>query len=347
MQRSLPNFFLAFVVGGFAYVTAVIALVLSVEGGIFGPILLSSDPSWIMTYKYSSFLNREESQDRDILYYGIGNLIEHAKDADVVILGHSMALFGFDWRLLDEFANSRGIKIVNLSSAGDVGEFLLRVIEKFRIKPRIWVINADDYVDGRAFFVPEIDETSEGEAGQVMRSGWLAARARFGFKSLGWRIGALYERITAALPEFFRPSASFANYRSDRNGEWLNDFWPHYQDGSNPIFVNNRGPECRENKSVNFLADRFVRRLHAVAPDSSVILTLVPYAHGCNYTAGKIAESLGVPFINIPPVGFTSYDGGRHLDGAGARRFTTKFLNQLKTLDPFVHLMTDRLTRSN
>jgi hypothetical protein len=342
VQKSLQNFFLTFVAAGFAYLAAVLALMLSVEGGIFSPIVLPSDPSWIMTLRYSSFLNRQESQDRDILYYGIGKLIEHARDADIVILGHSMALFGFDWRMLDDFANSRGVRIVNLSSAGDVsGEFLLRVIEKFRIKPKIWIINADDYA-GRAFFVPEIDEISEGEAGQVMRSGWLAARIRFAFKNLEWRLGALYGRFTAVLPEFLRAPASFANFRSDRNGAWLNDFWPHYQDSSNPIFVNDRGPECRENKRENSLADRYVRRLRAVAPDSSVILTLVPYAQGCNYTTNKIAETLGVPFIDIPPVGFTSYDGGGHLDGAGAHRFTAKFLNQLKTLEPFLHLMAGR-----
>jgi hypothetical protein len=346
VHKGLHNFFLAFVAAGFVYFAAIGALMWCVEGGIFTPILLPTDPSWFMDFRKTYLPNRTEAQDRDVLYYGFGSLIEHARDADIVILGHSMTLFGFDWRLLDEFANSHGIRIVNLGSGGDVsGEFLLRVIEKFRIKPKIWVINADDYVDGRAFFVPQIDETTEGEAGQVMRSGWLAARVRFSLKNLEWRIDAFYESLIMALPIILHPPTAIVNFRSDRNGAWLNDTWPHYRDTSNSIFVNE--PKCRENDQEEKSADLYVRRLHAVAPSSSAVLTLIPYARACNYATGKIADSLGVPFVDIPPVGFTSFDGGNHLDGAGARRFTTEFLNQLKALEPFVHLTTGRPVSPN
>ena len=66
---------------------------------IFASIPLDDDKSYYRNWGDRSTL---EIQDRDIFYHNIGNSIEYAKRADIIILGHSMLLFGarrFDRRV--------------------------------------------------------------------------------------------------------------------------------------------------------------------------------------------------------------------------------------------------------
>jgi hypothetical protein len=121
---------------------------------------------WYMNLRRA---NATQALDRDVMYHGIGHSMEYARDADIVILGHSMGLFGFDWRLLQEFSKKHGVKIFNLSSGGDTsGEFLLRVALKNGLRPKIWLINADDF--GTDFFSSDVS-LAKGEAGDVMSYG--------------------------------------------------------------------------------------------------------------------------------------------------------------------------------
>jgi hypothetical protein len=109
----------------------------------FAQISLNNDRLFYMNLKRS---NTFQYQDRDIFYHGIGRSIKYAQQADIIILGHSMVLFGFDRQLLQDFANHYHIKIYNLALAGVTsGEFVLRIIKKFHLHPSIFILNADDH----------------------------------------------------------------------------------------------------------------------------------------------------------------------------------------------------------
>ena len=107
---------------------------------------------------------------------------------------------------------------------------------------------------------------------------------------------------------------------------------------SNPAFDVTGEEECAGGKDEDALARAYIQRLRAVARSSAIVLTLIPHKLECRKLVTGIADALGLPFIDIAPVDFTSFDGGGHLDGAGARRFTTKFLAQLENLEAFKKL---------
>ena len=81
-------------------------------------------------------------QDNDIFFHGIGRSIRNAQLADIIFLGTSRPLFAVDWRLFEQFEQKHHLKMFNMAFAGvPSGEFALRIIQKWGLKPKMWVID--------------------------------------------------------------------------------------------------------------------------------------------------------------------------------------------------------------
>ncbi len=298
-----------------------------------GAISMNGDGSWYRSY-YSERSVSTEAHDRDVLFYGIGRSIEHLRQADIVILGHSMPLFAFDWRMIEGFTRKHGVRIFNMASSGDVsGEFLLRTIRKHAIHPFLFVINADDYI--KSFFHPFL-RTDCGEAGFVIKYGRWQAFKNVLSRNIRWR---MEDRIRSIIPSSMAdalfPNNVIINYRSARHGSWYNDLWPLFNDPSKSTVTNTREPDCHATETDFDEASQYLDALG----NSHVVLTLVPHATSCRPRVREIAERMGVPFIDVDPNGMTYIDGGGHLDARGARLFTAEFLRQLEQTPAFLALL--------
>jgi hypothetical protein len=324
MHRYLQSY----VGTNFLFLVAVLALFywpLGSRNATFWPIVQDhpgaiGTEDWYMNFRRA---NATQALDRDVMFHGIGRSMEHARDADIIILGHSMGLFGFDWQLLQEFSKEHGVKIFNLSSGGDAsGEFLLQVALKNGLRPKIWLINADDHdVD---FFFSRSD-VGKGAAADVMSYGSTQALLNTISKNLKWRLELLLREV---FPRFLLaliyPAEPIFLYRSVQHGNWRNDTWPGYT-ATHPAIINTREPDCHTTPEVIAAARRYLQRLGS----GEVVLTLIPYVKSCRAKVEETATALGVPFISVDWKNLTSFDGGGHLDAEGAKKLTTAVLDQL------------------
>jgi hypothetical protein len=276
---------------------------------------------WYMNFRR---LHSTQALDRDVMYHHIGHSMEHARDADIIILGHSMALFAFDWRLLRKFSKKYGVKFFNLASGGDMsGDFLLRVAQKNGLRPKIWLINADDH--GTDFFSDYVSAIAKGEAADVMSYGSTRAMLNTFSKDLKWRFDLLLQNmLPRSVVALIYSAEPIFNYRSAQDGNWRNDDWPGFR-ASNPIMANDREPDCHATPEVIAAAKKYVQRLGS----GDVVLTLIPHSNSCRTRVQEIAAALGVPFLAVDWKNMTTFDGGGHLDAEGAKKFTEAVLDQL------------------
>lgn len=303
-----------------------------------GAITLHGNKTWYMNFRRTNIM---QVQDRDILYHHIGKSIDYAKKADIIILGHSMALFGIDWELIEAFEKKYQIKIYNMASASDAsGEFLLRTVEKYKLHPSIWVINADDHEN--SFFKNFLQNGAKGTAQDVVDySKWQAFKNILS-KNIKWKTEMLMRYfLPGTLVNLIYPQTPIYNYRSVISGNWNNSDWPGYN-AENATFVNDREPNCHALKEEYEWADQYVNRLHT----GDIVLTQIPHTRSCRPRVQEIAAHLKAPFISVDWHGMTSFDRGGHLDHAGAKKFTTALLHQLEQTDAFKKLIRERNKQS-
>jgi hypothetical protein len=264
--------------------------------------------------------------------------MKHARDADIIIMAHSMGLFAFDWRIMQEFSKQHGAKIFNLSSGGDTsGEFLLQVALKNDLRPKIWLINADDMGGGSDFFSNYLS-TVKGEAGDVLSYGSTKAILNTISKNMKWRFELL---LRAVLPGFVTaltyPVKPIFNYRSVQHGNWHNDDWPGYA-SQNPAMTNTREPDCHASQESIEAAKKYVQRLGS----EGVVLMVIPYSTMCRTRGQEIAAALGLPFISVDWKNMTSFDRGWHMDAEAARKFTKTLLDELAQTKIFREALPER-----
>ena len=279
-------------------------------------------------------------QDEDLFYHGIGHSIENAGQADIIFLGWSRLLFAMDWRVFDDFERVHDAKMFNMGFAGVAsGEFPLRVIRKWRLHPKLWVINTDRDInnDFRAGFFHRT--LNDGLANSVTRTvgyGWLWAYKNVIGRNMRWR----GKMALDAMPMY--------SFRSARMGNWYLDNWPNYNlDTNAPI---TRMTEMRQ------AGDGTLQQVDRAGPcptlpeeveeaksyigtlGGTVVLIQAPSTFACAQRVHELAAAVGVPAFTVPSNEFTSVDGGGHLDGKSARKYSELFFNWLRGLPEFQRL---------
>ncbi|CCD92692.1 conserved hypothetical protein [Bradyrhizobium sp. ORS 375] len=282
---------------------------------------------------YGDWMSKE-IQDRDILYHGIGQSIERAREADVILLGHSMVLWGFDPAQLREFERKHGVKIYNMASAGDAsGEFLRQVAVRWQLHPKLWLLNADD--KGGSFFDVKLEDlgmSGSGSAAQVVRHGRLKGYVTVALRNTRWRIQQyLASHLPAAIKSVLLPGPGLPLWRNIEHGDWHLDRMPQYLEPShNPPIQLTRDQNCAAS------ADEIAKaRTFTASIGSTAALMLVPYWGFCPLRVQQIGQALGLDVLILRKTAYTSGDGGGHLDHDGAQAFTADFLKELERLPSF------------
>jgi hypothetical protein len=312
---------------GFA-TTIVLAFALTL-GWVYSPgqdhlasISLNGDGAWYQNYEL-----RFEVQDHEIFFHGIGHSIENARQADIIFLGSSRVIFAIDWRVAQEFERKHHVKLFNMSFAGGVsGEFPLRLMRKWGLRPKLWVINAD-LEEGKitkSFFhmhLPGGGDFKTGSPRHVVTTSWLTAFLTVVGRNVRWR-------LKMAMGILKNDS-----YRSAKDGNWYLDNWPLETRDDYPKIDMSGHRSCLENPEEVELARRYFDAI-----GGAVILIQVPSVIACAARIQHLASALGVPSFTVTPEEYSTSDGGWHLDRKSSRMYTTRFLEWLERLPEFQRL---------
>lgn len=255
------------------------------------------------------------SMDHDIFYYGFGPSMKRAKEADVLILGHSMTLFAFEAGCTAEFARKHHVSFFHLGLLSETGsEFFMKLMDRFRFHP-VLVLVMPEYSGRLAFFEDGLTTFASSiiSEGAVRRyfSNLLNQHVRW------WASGE-------------KPSHLL--YRSEENGLLEAAIWPGY-DSQNEEFtadtVNCPQPASETLSRARLLKDRIEKM------GGRLVFFVVPGRNNCLEGSREIARRLGVTFLETDGKQITSFDGGYHLDRAGSLLFTQRFLAALEASDEF------------
>lgn len=312
--------------GGFALLLLAGASYLPFDTGVthdfFAQIARDGDGRW-----YRDFGGRHlpQIQDQDVFYSNVGSSVAAAQKADVIFLGPSFVSYAIDRETLESSPGLDRLRTYNMAFVGiRGGEFSRRVIDRWRIRPPLWVINADDQFVH--FFSNDLSLTigpQKVPIAAVRRDRMRGLLAVLG-RNLRWR----WEEIMAAIEQGHFSLTGI--YRNVANGDMGLDANPAYVAADNGPMRLARDPECHTNSDVVAYGKKFLSDV-----GGHVVLMLVPHSQACTQQARELAAALGVELIEPSFDGLTTIDGGGHLDKNGAKRFTAHLASELVKTEAF------------
>lgn len=326
------------------YLAAVLALAAVLLGGLaawlaaqggdhFSAISRPGDAAWYRDFGGDSVT---EIQDQDLFYHAIGRSIDNARQADVIILGSSLVSFALDETVIrTRLEQPYRLKFYNMAFVGIAsGEFARQIALRYNIRPRLWILNADDGGGGGNFFHRNLTRAFGADvraipSTQLGRPGAIYEVIR---RNLRWR----FEDASRALRRTLAPSraAAIPHFdRNDRNGAADMSGFPRFLADGNPKVEMTRDPDCHTTPEVIASARDLMTALGA-----PVVLTLVPNYHGCLTQVHEIADAIGAEIALPLRTDYSSWDGGGHLDGRGAADFTGDLISALEKTRAFQNL---------
>lgn len=262
--------------------------------------------------------------DHDVFYESIGPSMDHARKAQVIILGHSQVLFAFHGPLMESFGRRHGVRFFHLGLLSETGgRFYLDIMDRHRLRPQMVIVQLD-YAGRPAFLYDEV--TVYGKS--VMNRGPLERRlSHLMDVHVRWWMGAGEKRpIQRVL------------YRGETNGFLRADHWSGFGSAGTPIETTGMG--CPDVKPEDITLAARLKETFAKW-NATMVLTVAPSVVSCPDVSRKIAATIGVPFIAVEDKGMESFDGGYHLNEKGARLFTERFLSNFERLTIFPKIVRD------
>ncbi len=296
-------------------VTAAAFLTIPPPGGDPVPIVHAQPPA----PDYYLAHDRGGHIDHHVLYFGLDpEAIEHLRRADVLLLGNSRLMFAARPGVLDPFFEARGLRYYVLGFGfREADRFPLAIIEKFDLRPRWVIVNADGFfLDELSEFAQAIMEETPFRAWQQRQEAEVSHDVRRALHLLAPNWLDVYGR-----PGF--PSRrELIIYRSRTTGTWQLSPWPTgttlvpRRDLSQPpIGRDQRGP-----------AERFKAAMDQRG--SRLLLTYVPTPRPLAGGPALFADLLNVPLLApSPPRLFTEDDD--HLDETSAAVWSAAFVREL------------------
>jgi hypothetical protein len=266
-----------------------------------------------------------EIQDQELFYHNLGGSVTAARKADIIFLGPSFVSYALDKTVLREFEVAHRRHLYNMSFIGiRGGEFSRRIITRWGIKAPLWVINADDQFIH--YFSTALDLTL-GPTTTVIPAtrhnrlrGFLSAAAR----NLRWRAE---DHLS-----YYRTGDGSASgiYRNISTGDATIDVNPQYAADNNKEIPFDRSRDCHTNPKTIEIARQYLQDI-----GGRVVLMLVPHSQYCPTQAVELAGALGIEILVPPDTGYTTVDGGGHLDRKGAIKFTDFLMTELVKSDAY------------
>lgn len=260
----------------------------------------SGKPSWYLDLA-GDYVS--EVQEQDLFFHDIGRSIENVKRADVVMLGSSFLTAVNEDVIRERLERPHGLKFFNMGFVGVAsGEFARRIVEKYHLHPRLWIINADDGGGGGNFFSRNLTRTLGADVKPIAAVQHGRPRAYYDVvrRNLRWRL----EDATTDIRGMLLPRGRSLIPRLSRSGETgaidMSGF-PGFLADDNPSVKMTRDPDCHTTPEAVAIARDFVRSLGA-----PVVLTIVPNFRGCMTQLREVAEALGIEMAYPPRTDYSS-----------------------------------------
>jgi len=277
---------------------------------------------------YSDFRRSETEAHFYIFQHNFGSSIENARKADVILLGDSRVLLGFDWRQIDEFSNQYNITFFNLAIDGGSGwEFPLHLMQRYDIKPKIVILAVPDAIVNPMWI----------GAKDALNSSWISALKHVLAGEISWRYRNFITLLTPSVFKALLPAYNFnSTYRSVTNGCWFRDSFEDF----NHLPVKTTSEPC----NIDFpLPHEFLNHLNKIG--AKLIIGNVPNNIGgvdyCPTLASHLANTLGTDHIEVSPDSLFTMDMA-HLDKNSSEEFTRRFLKQFITLNIIKYTFSNR-----
>ncbi|WP_156380854.1 hypothetical protein [Pseudolabrys sp. Root1462] len=312
-QFSTEHRYLWVIGVGFILIATVLTAISLIYQSSLTAISRDDDADWYRDY---SGRGTPEINDQDFFYQKIGPSIDQARLADIIILGPSFTAHAFDPSLLHDFAIDNRLRIYNMSFIGiRGGEFSRLIAERWSLRPRLWIINVDDQL---VHFFSDSTELTIGPSRisiPTLGESRIEAFVKVVGRTLRWRARDWLEG----------PLSVGDMYRSASSGDMSYDAFPyHLAENNSPLHVL-RDQNCHTSLKVVSAGQEMLKSLGGRA-----VFILVPHSQYCPQQARELAQALHVPLILSDPDGYTSPDGGGHLDKRSAKIFTAAVLHRLQ-----------------
>jgi hypothetical protein len=262
--------------------------------------------------------------DHHVLYFGTDAAARaHLERADVIFLGNSRLMFAARPGVFNAFFEARGLRYYVLGFGfREADRFPLAIIEKFDLRPRVVVVNADGF----------FQNTLSDLAREVMQDTRFGAFQHHWEAETGHEVRrALHQLVPNFVDLFGRPGFPWRRelviYRSRTTGAWQLSPWE-------------RGTALVPGRDVTLPVPRpheadAARRFKAALDRRGIrlILTFVPTPRPLGGGPALFAEQLDVPLVHAHPAGLRTEDGD-HLDEDSAIAWSEAFLRELGRIVP-------------
>jgi hypothetical protein len=262
--------------------------------------------------------------DHHVLYFGTdAAALDALRRADVILLGNSRLMFAARPRVLDALFEPRGLRYYVLGFGFREGDqFPLAIIEKFDLRPRVVIVNADGFFgNGYSDFARSVMKHSAFSAWQFRTEAEMGHEFR----------RAMHLLVPNWLDLFGRPGFGWSRelviYRSRSNGAWQLSPWEPGTAGVRGRNLAEPGLAPREIDAARSFKAALDRR------GISLVLTYVPTPRPLGGGPELFAQLLNVPLVVTHPAGLMSEDGD-HLDESSAVAWSEAFVRQLGPLLP-------------
>ena len=249
------------------------------------------------------------------IYYGLDSkMIEHLRQADVVMVGDSEMLMAFSEDNVDRFFRERGIKYFLLGFGyGESSDFALALFKKFQLNPRLVIIDTDP------FFRRYLSEPAK----EVMSNSELSL-VKYQAKQISQ---AYYLRFCSYFPSACEQIHQ-SIYRSVSTGRWYWHYTHAAPDLTKPFGRDIPAPDPALMVDGALVGKDFFSEIPLNR--HCVILTGVPTPeYDTAPVANILAEKLGTAVVNVSVDNLATIDRG-HLNAISAKRWSTVFLSQIE-----------------
>lgn len=262
--------------------------------------------------------------DHHVLYFGTDPVaLEHLRRADVLLLGNSRLMFAARPGVLDAFFESRGLRYYILGFGfRETDRFPLAIIEKFDLRPKLVIVNAD------GFFQYAYSDFARAVMKSNLIGAWQFAREA----ETGHEVRrALHQLVPNWVDLLGRPGFPWRReliiYRSRTNGAWQLSPWE-------PGLRAMTGRDLRQPPLAPHEHDA-ARRFKAAMDGrgARLVLTYVPTSRPLGGGPALFADLLGVPLVAAHPPGLTTEDDD-HVDEGSAVAWSQAFVQELERVVP-------------
>lgn len=256
--------------------------------------------------------------DHHVLYFGTdGEAMDHLRRADVLFVGNSRLMFAARPRVLDPFFEGLGLRYYVLGFGfREADRFPLAVIERFDLRPRLVIANAD------GFFQDRLSDFARTVMKDTPFGAW-----KFGIEAeTGHEVRrAVHQLVPNFVDLLGRPgfpwSREIVIYRSRSNGSWQPSPW---EPGTAPVPARDLSFPLHPREVT--AARRFKAAIEARG--SRLVLTAVPTPRPTGGGPRRFAELLGVPLVVVHPPGLLTEDDD-HLDESSAVAWSEAFVREM------------------